>query len=377
MQMQSADRIRKIIHVDMDAFYASVEIRDNPSLNGLPVVVGGSPESRSVVSAASYRAREFGIRSAMPCSMAKRLCPDAVFLPPRFQRYQEVSRQIHGIFKKYTLLIEPLSLDEAWLDVTHNLINSPSATWIAKSIKEDILKELGLTSSAGVSYNKFLAKIASDEKKPDGLFIITPDNAQQFLLELSVKKIPGVGKVTYKKLQLLGIEKGDQLHAKSEAYLIQHFGKLGRYLFRIIRGIDERSVVSHRERKSIGIETTFNSDHQYGDEVKAELNSLLKRLSKRLEKSKKIGKTFTLKIKFEDFQQITRSMTSPSMELTEKTITQLAFKKLADICRFEYPNKKIRLIGLSISNFHKTSSAQTKNQQIDIFEFLEKKENSS
>jgi len=172
MNYQAADKVRKIIHLDMDAFYASVEIRDNPSLKGLPVVVGGSPESRSVVSAASYKAREFGIRSAMPCSVAKRLCPDTVFLPPRFQRYQEVSNRIHEILKKYTDLIEPLSLDEAWLDVTHNLVNSPSATWIAQNIKDDILHDLGLTSSAGVSYNKFLAKIASDEKKPDGLFVI-------------------------------------------------------------------------------------------------------------------------------------------------------------------------------------------------------------
>jgi len=371
MNYQAADKVRKIIHLDMDAFYASVEIRDNPSLKGLPVVVGGSPESRSVVSAASYKAREFGIRSAMPCSVAKRLCPDTVFLPPRFQRYQEVSNRIHEILKKYTDLIEPLSLDEAWLDVTHNLVNSPSATWIAQNIKDDILHDLGLTSSAGVSYNKFLAKIASDEKKPDGLFVITPENAQQFLLELSVKKIPGVGKVTFKKLQALGIETGQHLFTKSETYLVKHFGKLGSYLHRIIRGIDDRSVISQRERKSIGIETTFGSDYLYGEEIKSELDKLLKRLSKRLNKSEKTGKTFSLKIKFDDFQQITRSVTPPSQKLNEETIAQLANQKLADICSFEYPNKKIRLIGISISNFQKVSSHHDKNQQIDIFEYLD------
>ncbi|MBU3915164.1 DNA polymerase IV, partial [bacterium] len=228
-------RTRKIIHFDMDAFYASVEILDNPALRGLPVVVGGSPQSRSVVSAASYKAREFGIRSAMPCSKAERLCPNAVFVRPRFERYQEISERIHEIFKKYTDIIEPLSLDEAWLDVTENLIDCPSATWIAQKIKKDIREQTGLTGSAGVSYNKFLAKIASDEKKPDGLFVITPENSADFLKDFHVRKIPGVGKVTAARMELFGIEKGYQLLEKTEDYLTQHFGKLGKYLYDIIR----------------------------------------------------------------------------------------------------------------------------------------------
>lgn len=374
MNSQSTEKHRKIIHLDMDAFYASVEILDNPLLQGLPVVVGGSPESRGVVSAASYKAREYGIKSAMPCSVAKRLCPDAIFLPPRFQRYQGISQQIHAIFQKYTTLIEPLSLDEAWLDVTYNLVDSPSATWIAKGIKRDISEQLGLTSSAGVSFNKFLAKIASDEKKPDGLFVITPENAEDFLMDISVRKIPGVGKVTFNKLQLHGIEKGHQLHARPEAFLIKHFGKLGSYLYRIIRGIDDRPVVSHRERKSLGIETTFSSDYKYGNALKEELEKLLDRFSKRLDKSEKIGKTFNLKVKFEDFQQITRSVTPSAQALTDETISQLAFQRLADICNHEYPNKKIRLIGVSISNFQQTARDQDQNQQIDIFEYLSSQE---
>ncbi|MCP4757021.1 MAG: DNA polymerase IV [Proteobacteria bacterium] len=367
-------KIRKIIHLDMDAYYASVEIKDNPDLEGFPVVVGGSPQSRSVVSAANYRAREFGIHSAMPCSMAKRLCPEAVFLPPRFERYQEISNQIHQIFQKYTSIIEPLSLDEAWLDVTDNLIECPSATWIAKLIKQDIKSELGLTSSAGVSYNKFLAKIASDEKKPDGLFVITPENAPVFLENISIKKIPGVGKVTNKKLQLFGIEKGRQLLDKSEVYLVQHFGKLGRYLYQIIRGIDERPVVTHRIRKSVGIETTFASDFLYGEELKHGLNRLLSGLFKRLKKTGKQGKTFNLKIKFEDFQQITRSVTNQTSILDPETITRLAYQKLSEVCRNEYPDKKIRLLGISVSNFQKSSTLQQGNQQLDIFSFLDKME---
>ncbi len=367
-------QIRKIIHLDMDAFYASVEIKDNPSLMGLPVVVGGSPQSRSVVSAASYKAREYGIRSAMPCSKAIRLCPDAVFVPPRFDRYSEISRQIHYIFQKYTELIEPLSLDEAWLDVTHNFIDCPSATWVAEKIKNDIFEATGLTSSAGVSYNKFLAKIASDEKKPDGLFVITPENAAEFLKKIVVRKIPGVGKVTNKKLELLGIEKGYQLLEKPENYLIQHFGKLGKYLFQIIRGVDERPVVSQRERKSIGIETTFSEDYMYDESLRQKLGILLEGLFKRLKKSDKTGKTFSLKVKFDDFQQITRSITEAESPLVEKSISRLAYKKLFEVCEYEFPGKKIRLLGLSISNFETEETGLTENQQLDIFYFLDKPE---
>lgn len=364
-------RTRKIIHLDMDAFYASVEIKDNPHLAGLPVVVGGSPQSRAVVSAASYKAREYGIRSAMPCSRAQRLCPDAIFLPPRFERYKEISRSIHTIFGKYTAMIEPLSLDEAWLDVTTNHMDIPSATWVAMHIKREIKEQLGLTASAGVSYNKFLAKIASDEKKPDGLFVITPENAPAFLRGIPVRKIPGVGKVTAKRLQLYGIERGEQLLDKSEQFLQERFGKLGGYLFRIIRGVDDRPVESSRERKSVGIENTFAVDHHYGEKLILELDRLLDGLAKRLDQIKKEGRTVHLKVKFEDFKQITRSVTIEPKGRVESSIRQLAHEKLADICRVEYPDKKIRLLGVSLSNFVKQVPIDTDNIQLDIFQFLE------
>ncbi|MBU2643501.1 DNA polymerase IV [bacterium] len=362
--------VRKIIHIDMDAFYASVEIKDNPQLAGLPVLVGGSPQSRGVVSAASYKAREYGIRSAMPCSRAQRLCPEAVFLPPRFDRYKEISMHIHGIFRKYTHLIEPLSLDEAWLDVTSNLASIPSATWIAMHIKKEIKDQLGLTASAGVSYNKFLAKIASDEKKPDGLFVITPENASAFLETIPVRKIPGVGKVTNQKLQNLGIEKGYQLLEKSESYLVQRFGKLGGYLFRIIRGIDERQVQASLERKSVGIETTFSKDQLLGDKLNRELDHLLEGLFKRLKKTGKKGRTLHLKVKFEDFKQITRSITTNSIDADEAAIVRVAHQKLQEICLFEFPQRKIRLLGLSLSNFVKQSLSGDDNVQLDMFHFL-------
>lgn len=354
----------------MDAFYASVEIKDNPALADQPVVVGGSPDSRGVVSAASYKAREFGIHSAMPCSRAKRLCPHAVFIFPRFYRYKEISHQIREIFRQYTDLIEPLSLDEAWLDVTSNHISCPSATWIAQKIKLDISRQIGLTSSAGVSFNKFLAKIASDEDKPDGLFVITPENAHGFLMNITVSKIPGVGKVTRQKLQLLGIEKGYQLFQKSEDYLKKHFGKFGGYLHRIIRGIDERQVRPRREAKSIGIENTFKNDYQYGKGLKEELQKLLNGLFKRLKKSNKQGRTLGLKVKFHDFHQITRSVTPDNSLLNEEIITRLAFQKLHEVAVHQYPGVKIRLLGLSISNFSKKNPAEDKNKQLDIFHFL-------
>lgn len=363
-------KVRKIIHLDMDAFFASVEIKDNPRLAGLPVAVGGSPQSRAVVSAASYKAREYGIRSAMPCSQAQRLCPETIFLPPRFERYKEISNQIHEIFRRYTHLIEPLSLDEAWLDVTSNFVNSPSATWVAMSIKQDIKKQLGLTASAGVSYNKFLAKIASDEKKPDGLFVITPENAPSFLETIPVRKLPGVGKITNKKLQLYGIEKGNQLLEKSESYLIQRFGKLGAYLYQIIRGIDERPVQASRERKSVGIETTFAVDQYYGEKLIQELTRLLEGLFKRLKKAEKKGRTFHIKVKFEDFRQITRSATLHTIGLTEQSISKLAHQKLKEICLVEFPEQKIRLLGVSLSNFIKQQSPGSDNLQLEIFQFL-------
>lgn len=355
----------------MDAFYASVEIKDNPQLAGQPVVVGGSPQSRAVVSAASYKAREYGVRSAMSCSRAQRLCPDAVFLPPRFERYKEISRSIHEIFSKYTSLVEPLSLDEAWLDVTTNHLDIPSATWVAMYIKKEIKEKLGLTASAGVSYNKFLAKIASDERKPDGIFVITPENAPAFLRTIPVRKIPGVGKVTAEKLLLHGIEKGYQLLEKPEQYLVEKFGKLGGYLYQIIRGIDERPVQPFRERKSVGIETTFAVDQFYGEKLVSELDRLLDGLSKRVERVGKKGKTIHLKVKFEDFRQITRSVTMSPTDIVVESIRSLAHDKLEEICHKEFPQKKIRLLGVSLSNFVKLTQTGNDNIQLDIFQFLD------
>ena len=370
-----AQKVRKIIHLDMDAFYASVETKDKPELRGKPVVVGGSPQSRGVVAAASYEARKYGIRSAMPCSRAQRLCPHAIFVAPRFQRYMEISQQIHEIFQRYTDLIEPISLDEAWLDVTENFVECPSATWLAQRIKKEILQETGLTSSAGVSYNKFLAKIASDERKPDGLFVITPENAGSFLQNMPVKKIPGVGRVTNEKLQLLGIEKGAQLLVKTEEYLISHFGKFGSYLYEIIRGVDHRPVVSHRERKSIGIENTFKEDYLYSPALLDELEELLEGLQKRLKKKEIQGRTFSLKVKFHDFQQITRSVTQEKGILDREKISALAHQKLSEVTQFQFPNKKIRLLGLSISNFSEEPKDNPMNKQLDIFHFLEQMNN--
>lgn len=355
---------RKIIHIDMDAFYPSVEILDNPALKGLPLIVGGDPNSRGVVASASYEARKFGVRSAMACSMAKRLCPQAIFLPSRMGRYREVSLQIHAIFQQYTELIEPISLDEAWLDVTENFQQIPSATWVARKIKDQIKTELHLTCSAGVSFNKFLAKIASDEQKPDGLFVITPEMAPQFLHDLEVRKIPGVGRVTQKKLKHLGVEYGYQLHEKSETLLVEHFGKFGTYLFHIIRGNDPRQVVSHREYKSISIENTFTTDLLDRQPLLDELHSLCKGLVQRMKKKSLSGKTLTLKVKFHDFQQITRSVSQEHDYKTEEDIFRSAKEKLRVVCESEFPQKPIRLLGVGISNLATEHSQDNKSSQL-------------
>ncbi|MDH5560944.1 MAG: DNA polymerase IV [Deltaproteobacteria bacterium] len=367
--------VRKIIHLDMDAFFASVEIKDNPELKGLPVVVGGSPTSRSVVCAASYQAREFGIHSAMPCSKARQLCPEAVFIFPRFERYQEISLMIHEVFLGYTDLVEPVSLDEAWLDVTNNKVNCPSASLLAEKIKEDIRLLTGLSSSAGVSYNKFLAKIASDEKKPDGLFVISPKNALQFLKTIPVKKLPGVGKVTFERLRELKIEFGYQLFEQSSEFLRQHFGKFGNVMHDLIRGIDDRPVMSHRERKSVGIENTFETDILYGNELKAELNRLLSGLTRRIAKLGKKGRTLTLKIKFMDFTQITRSVTDDKFFDNDVLLATIAHQKLFEVCQKEFPFKKVRLIGLGVSNFEGQKKIRNENIQLEIFPFIIQPEN--
>ncbi len=364
---------RKIIHIDIDAFYASVEQLDNPELKGKPVVVGGRPESRGVVAAASYEVRQYGVRSAMSASRAHHLCPDAIFLPPRFSRYQEISSQVHEIFRQYTDLIEPLSLDEAWLDVTQNKTGEPSATRLAQQIKQQIKNEVGITCSAGISYNKFLAKIATEEGKPDGLYVIPPEKTQAFILKMNVRKIPYVGKVTAKKLEGLGIRTGQDLYEKSEDFLVEHFGKFGHDLYERVRGIDQRPVIVNRERKSISTENTYSKDLIHGHELLEELKALVEDLIKRMERREMEGRTLTLKIKFYDFLQITRSVSKENDFFSFDEIFHVCQQKLEHVCHVEFPNKPIRLLGVGISNLD--TLPQTHIMQLNFFHILDGKQN--
>lgn len=296
---------RRIIHIDMDAFYASVEQRDNPDLRGLPLAVGGSKE-RGVVAAASYEARKFGVRSAMASVTARRKCPELVFVPPRFDVYKAVSRQIHGIFARYTPLIQPLSLDEAYLDVTVALVDRGSATAIAEEIRTAIRAETGLTASAGVSYNKFLAKLASDHRKPDGLFVITPKMGPAFVEDLPVGKFHGVGPATAARMNALGIQTGMDLRRQTLAFLSAHFGKAGSYYYGVARGQDDRPVEADRVRKSLGAETTFERDITRWEEVVPVVESLAAKVWAACGGGYS-GRTVTVKVKYADFHQITRS----------------------------------------------------------------------
>jgi DNA polymerase-4 len=337
---------RKIIHVDMDAFYASVEQRDFPEYRDKPVVVGGSSD-RGVVAAASYEARKFGIRSAMSSKIAREKCPGLIFIKPRFEVYKEVSGQIQSIFREYTDLVEPLSLDEAFLDVTMNKRNMPSATLIAKEIKKRILEETSLTASAGISVNKFLAKIASDERKPNGLFVILPGEVENFIACLPVKSFFGVGKVTARKMKNLGITTGFDLRQWPESELIRHFGKVGKFYYNISRGIDNRPVQPFRERKSLGSETTFEKDLTTRFQLVAELYLIEKEVYRRLDKQKFYGKTLTLKIKFNDFHQITRGKTI-DRPITDFNTLHVNAKELLNQAPID--NRPVRLLGLSVSN---------------------------
>ena len=343
--------VRKIIHIDMDAFYASVEQHDNPELKGKPVAVGGSRE-RGVVAAASYEARKFGVRSAMPSTRAYHLCPKIVFVKPRFERYKEVSRQIHVIFHEYTDLIEPLSLDEAYLDVTHNKKGMPSATLIAKDIRREIIKRTGLTASAGISINKFIAKVASDYNKPDGITLVGPEKVEQFIDQLSIGRFFGVGKVTAKKMLALGIQTGKDLRKWSKEALTEHFGKAGGFYYDIVRGNDKRIVNPNRERKSLGAENTFNYDLKEMVDIKLAIESIAQTVYKRLEKTNKYGKTLTVKIKFSEFSQITRSVSIPDEIRSLDKILELTFSLLDQIVWDDYP-EGIRLLGVTCSNFDK------------------------
>lgn len=340
-------RQRKIIHVDMDAFFASVEQRDQPEYKGKPLIVGGQPNSRGVVAACSYEARKYGIHSAMPCSRAYRLCPDAIFVPPRFDAYREVSNLIRDIFWRYASEVEPLSLDEAYLDVTYTSDFSGSATLIAKAIKDDIFAETQLTASAGVSYNKFLAKIASDMDKPNGLYVIKPEQGMAFVAELAIGKFHGIGPATEAKMNKLGIETGRDLHDKTLAHLIEHFGKAGQYYYNIARAIDERPVRSQRERKSLGKETTFALNVLDSEEVTLKLHILAEQVFHSMAKQNLQARTLTVKVKYADFKQITRAHTvEHSLDMT--TVKQLIPLLLT---RTEVGLKPVRLVGLSLSGF--------------------------
>ena len=308
MSVYQAVSVRKIIHIDMDAFFASVEQRDNPELRGKPVAVGGSRE-RGVVAAASYEARKYGVYSAMPSAIAYRKCPNIIFVKHRFDVYKDVSNQIRKIFLDYTDLVEPLSLDEAYLDVTSNKKCMTSATLIAKEIRQRIKESTQLTASAGISINKFLAKTASDINKPDGITLIKPDEAERFIESLKIEKFHGIGKVTAKKMSRMGIHTGSDLKTKSLPFLQKNFGKAGIYYYNISRGIDDRIVNPNRIRKSLSIENTFDRNLTSLAEVKYELDNLSTSLFIRIEKSKSYGKTLTIKLKFDDFTQITRSKT--------------------------------------------------------------------
>lgn len=339
--------MRKIIHIDMDAFFASVEQRDHPELRGKPIAVGYD-DVRGVVSTASYEARKYGVRSAMSMQIAKRMCKDLIVVPGRYERYKEVSWAIHSIFHDYTDLVEPLSLDEAFLDVTHNKKGMPLASEIAKEIKQRIKDELHLTASAGISYNKLLAKIASDYHKPDGLYIIHPDQALDFIAQLQVEDLWGVGPKTAQKMHKMGIFNGEQLRQCSVGHLKSVFGKMGPVFYNYARGIDERPVVTNYVRKSVGCEHTFSEDLIRPSAILIALYHLVVELTERLEKSKFVGKTVTLKIKYNDFQQITRSITTHKKLQTKKDILPLAKQLLHQI---HYSNMHpIRLMGLTVSN---------------------------
>ncbi|MEO6177815.1 MAG: DNA polymerase IV [Flavobacterium circumlabens] len=338
---------RKIIHIDMDAFYASVEQMDNPALRGKPVAVGGS-ENRGVVSAASYEARKFGVRSAISGVLAKRYCPEIIFVRPRFDRYKEISGKIHKIFYEYTDLVEPLSLDEAYLDVTQNKKGNPSASLLAQEIRLRILNEVGLTASAGISVNKFVAKIASDINKPNGQKTVNPDEIPAFLEELPIRKFYGVGKVTTEKMYQLGIFTGTDLKSKSQEFLEKHFGKSGTFYYKVVRGIHNSEVKPSRITKSVAAEHTFDVNLSSEIFMLEQLERIAVSLEKRLKKHKISGKTVTLKIKYSDFTQQTRSKTLPYFIADKSLIMEIVEELLYQ----ERMKDSVRLLGISMNNLN-------------------------
>lgn len=345
--MSEINSNRKIIHIDMDAFYASVEQMDNPELQGKPIAVGGS-ENRGVVAAASYEARKFGVRSAISGVMAKRNCPELIFVRPRFDRYKEISSKIQKIFREYTDLVEPLSLDEAYLDVTNNKKGNPSATLLAQEIRLRIFNEVGLTASAGISINKFVAKIASDYNKPNGQKTVNPDEVIPFLEALPIRKFYGVGKVTTEKMYQLGIFTGLELKSKSVEFLEKHFGKSGNFYYNVVRGIHNSEVKSDRITKSVAAEHTFDSNLSSEIFMMEQLEHIANALVKRLKKHNVAGKTITLKIKYSDFTQQTRSKTLPYF-IADKG---LIMENIQELLYQERMKDSVRLLGISLSNLN-------------------------
>ncbi|MBD3880585.1 DNA polymerase IV [Phormidium tenue FACHB-886] len=347
---------RKVIHIDMDAFYASVEQRDEPRYRGKPLVVGGSPNQRGAVAAASYEARQYGIHSAMPSRTARQRCPHLIFVKPRFEVYRSISEHIRSIFYRYTDFVEPLALDEAYLDVTENKLGIPSATIIAQEIKTQICAETSLTASAGVSINKFLAKIASGMNKPDGLSVIPPEAAAAFVEQLPIEKFYGIGQITAAKMNRLGICSGADLKQWSEMDLMQQFGKVGRFYYQIARAQDDRPVNPHRVRKSIGAETSFAEDLSDRAVILSALEEIAHVLKDRIDRHQAAGRTLTLKVKYADYQQITRSRTlnHPICEL--QTIAELASELLTTT---EVEHKQVRLLGLTLSNLEEDNPTPT------------------
>jgi DNA polymerase IV len=348
---------RKIIHVDMDAFFASVEQRDNTTLRGKPVAVGGSAK-RGVVAAASYEARKFGVRSAMPSVTAARRCPALIFVPPRFDVYRAVSQQIRQIFSRYSDLVEPLSLDEAYLDVTLDRQQVGSAVGIAQLIRQAIRDETGLTASAGVSYNKFLAKVASDQNKPDGIYVIRPHEGADFVATLPVRRFYGVGPKTAERMEVLGIHLGADLRDRNMDFLAEHFGKSAEYLYRAARGIDHRPVKPNRIRKSVGREQTYSEDLATNDELRDALEHIIDSTWLRIEKSAVVGRTVTLKVKYADFRQITRSKSLDAYLTQKAQFGDVGRELLSQLLPVQ---AGVRLLGLTLSGL-----ADLKLQQVPI-----------
>ena len=358
--------IRKIIHVDMDAFYASVEQLDNPDLIGKPIAVGGG--KRGVISAASYEARKFGVKSAMAGNLAIKLCPELIFVKPNYNRYSEISKKVKSIFYDYTDLVEPLSLDEAYLDVTENKKGNPSASLVAKEIRERIFNEVGLTASAGISINKFIAKVASDYNKPNGQKTVNPEEVIQFLEDLDIRKFYGVGKVTAEKMYQKGIFTGKDLKLKSLDYLDANFGKSGRYYYYIVRGIQNSEVKPNRIRKSLAAERTFFENLSSEVFMLEKLEHIAEEVSKRLNKSKVAGKTITLKIKYSDFTLQTRSKTL-QYYVSDKSIILETTK---DLLYQEKLNNSVRLLGISMSNLNTETKKKPEKESVSVqlkFEF--------